>query len=117
MRSLIGRGLCGGPQIGIINKFPKAAQPRFSPISGPFWVRVGVRVRVGARVRGWVGSAPVPLFDQEVLSARKRAQPTAPKIPPANLLGELADREDIILSINCTYTSERWTPANESSER
>ena len=59
-------------------------QPRLSPISGPFWVRVGVRVRVGVgvrvRARGWVGSTPVPLSDQGVLSARKREQPTAPKI-------------------------------------
>ena len=62
--SVIDRGLCGGPHIGTRNKFPKAAQPRFSPISGPFWVRVGVRARVSVRVRvrvrtsvrGWVGS-------------------------------------------------------------
>ena len=48
----------------------------------------GVRVR--ARVKGWVGSTPpVPLSDQDVLSARKREQPTAPKIRAANLLGEL----------------------------
>ena len=49
----------------LVNNFPKAAQSRFSPISGPFWVRVGVRVRVRARVRvrGWVGSTPVPLSD------------------------------------------------------
>ena len=51
------------------NRNPKAAQPRFSPISGPFWVRVGVgiRVRAGvrARVRGWVESTPVPLSDQD----------------------------------------------------
>ena len=58
-------------------------------MSGPFWARVGVRVRARARVRGWVGSTPVPLSDHEVLSARKREQPTAPKIRAANLLGEL----------------------------
>ena len=33
---------------------PKAAQSRFSPISGPFWVRVGVRVWVRDN-KGWVG--------------------------------------------------------------
>ena len=90
-QALIGRGLCGGPQIGIINNFPKAAQPLFSPIPGPFWVRVGVRVRVRVRVRarGWVGSTRIPSSDQELLSARKRKQPTAPKIRAANLLGEL----------------------------
>ena len=47
------------------NNNKKLAQPRFSPISGPFWVRVGIRVRVrvgvGVRARGWVGSTPVPL--------------------------------------------------------
>ena len=94
-RSLIGQKLCGGPQIGITNTFPKAAQPRCSPISGAFWVRVGVRVRVKVRVRvtfrarGWVSSTPVPLSDQEALSACKREQPTAPKIRAANLLSEL----------------------------
>ena len=56
LRSPIGRGLCRGPQIEIIIKFPKAAQPHFSPISSPFWVQVGVRVRVRVRERGWVGS-------------------------------------------------------------
>ena len=55
-------------------------------ISGPFRVRVGVRVSV----RGWVGSTPVPLSDQEVLSARKGEQPTAPNIRAATLLGELS---------------------------
>ena len=35
-----------------------AAHPLFWPVSGPFWVRVGVRVRV--RVSGWVGSTSVP---------------------------------------------------------
>ena len=59
-------------------KNPTAAQPRFSPVSGPFWVWVGARVT--ARVRGWVGSTPVPRSDQEELSARKRKQPTGPKI-------------------------------------
>ena len=34
-----------GPQIGKLNEIRKAAQPRFSPVSGPFWVRVVVRVR------------------------------------------------------------------------
>ena len=71
------------------------AQPRFSPTSGPFWIRVGVRdkVRFGgqiwARVRGWVGSMSVPLSDQEVLSARNSEQPTAPKVRAANMFGEL----------------------------
>ena len=80
MRSLIGRELCGGPQIGIRKKKnPKAAKPRFWPISGPFWVRVGVRDRVRGRgrVRGWVGSTAVSRSGQEVLSARKREQRTA----------------------------------------
>ena len=77
------------PQIEIMSKFPKAAQPRFSPISRPFWVRVGVRVRVRARARRWVGTTPVPLSDQEVLFARKREQSTIPTIRAANLLGEL----------------------------
>ena len=52
LRSIIGRGLCGAPQIGIMKNFFKAAQSRFSPVSGPFWVRAGVRVRVRVRVRG-----------------------------------------------------------------
>ena len=71
-------------------------QKRCSRVSRPFLVRFGsglgsglglVRVRV--RARGWVGSTPVPLSDQEVLFARKREQATAPKIRAANLLGEL----------------------------
>ena len=45
---------------------------------------VGVRVRI----RAWVGS-PVPLSDQEVLSARKRKQAAAPQIRAAKFLGEL----------------------------
>ena len=50
--SLVGRGLCGGPKIGkTITKFPKAAQPRFSPNPGPFGVRAGDRVGVRVRVR------------------------------------------------------------------
>ena len=54
--------------------FQKRRSCVFSPISGPFWVRVEVkvRVRVRARVRGRVGSTPVPVSDQEMLSARKR---------------------------------------------
>ena len=70
--------------MGIIIKFPTAAQPRFSP-------GLGVRVRIRVRAKGWVGSTPVPLSDQEVLSARKREQPTAPKIRATNLLGELIE--------------------------
>ena len=51
-----GRGLCAGPQIEIVKKNPKAAEPPFSPVSCLFGVRVGVRVRVWlrVRVRGWV---------------------------------------------------------------
>ena len=48
-----------------------------------------VRVRVRARLWGWVGSTLVPLSDQEVLSARICEQPTAPKTRAANLIGEL----------------------------
>ena len=79
------RWLSGGPCAyhGIIDTFPKAAQPRFSPTHGLF------RVRVGVRVRGWVGPTPVPLSDQEVLSAGKREQPTTPKTRAANLVDEL----------------------------
>ena len=32
----------------------------FTATFGPFWLRFGVRVWVGDRVRGWVGSSPVP---------------------------------------------------------
>ena len=50
------------------SKKSNAAQTRFWPVSGPFWIRVGVavwvrvrvRVRVRVMVRGWVGSTPVP---------------------------------------------------------
>ena len=48
LRYLIGRGLCDGPHIVTI-KNPNAVQPRFSPISSPVWVLVGVRVRVRVR--------------------------------------------------------------------
>ena len=94
-RSLIARGVCGGPQIKKINTFPKAAQPRFSPISGQLWVRAGgrdrvrVRVRAKVRARGWVWSTPGRLSDHEVIPAGKRERATAPKIRAANLLGEL----------------------------
>ena len=83
-------GLCGGAQIGIINKFPKAAQPGYSPISRPFWVRIGVRVRVRvrarARDRGWVGSTPVPRSDQEVLSGSQKRTAHRPKDPGRQLV-------------------------------
>ena len=66
-------------------------------VVGPVLVRVGVRDRV--RVTGWVGSTtPVPLSDQEVLSARKREQPTAPKIRAVNLLGELPFRSTAVVN-------------------
>ena len=92
--TLIGRGLCGGPQTGM-NKFPKAAQPRFSPISGPFWVRVGVRVRV--RVRAGIGlggglglhpyiyPTPGSAFCSQTRTAHR------PREPGGQLLGELID--------------------------
>lgn len=44
-------------RFGIIKQISKAAQPLFSPVYGPFRVRVGVR----DRVRDWVGSTPVPI--------------------------------------------------------
>ena len=79
----------------------------FWPVLGLGWdrirVRVRVRVRVGVRARGWVGSTPVPLSDQEVLSARKREQPTAPTIRAANLLGELAPRDKLKQALLKTY--------------
>lgn len=34
----------------------KAVQAHLSPISCPFWIRVGARVKA----RGWVGATPVP---------------------------------------------------------
>ena len=48
-------------QNGYFIKYRQAAQSRFSPVSGPFWVRVGVRVRVRVtvRVRGWFMPTPV----------------------------------------------------------
>ena len=46
--------------------------------------------RRAVRARGWVGSTPVPISHQVVLPARKREQPTAPKIRAANFLGELS---------------------------
>ena len=65
-------------------------------------VGVRVRVRVGVRERGWVGSMPVPRSDQKVLSARKREQPTAPKIRAANLVGELEEPRDRVFSFRRT---------------
>lgn len=51
------------PHFGTIQSKSKAAQPRFWPVSGLFWIRVGarnrVKVRVSVRDRG-VGSALVP---------------------------------------------------------
>ena len=43
-----------------IERGAAAFLPRFWPVSGPFWVRLGVRVRVTVRDRSWVGSACVP---------------------------------------------------------
>ena len=100
LRFLLGRGLCGGPQIGIINKFPKAAQPRFSPISGSFFFLgsgfvfiffgsgLGLGLGLGLRLGCGLGLRLL-LSDQDVLSARKREQPTTRTIRAANLLGEL----------------------------
>ena len=67
----------------------KKFRKRRSRVSRPFLVGVGVRVRVRVRTRGWVGSTPVPRSYQEVLSAREREQPTAPKIRAANSFGNL----------------------------
>ena len=63
----------------------KAAQPRFS---GPFWVRVGIRVRtrvigVGLDLRSFVDPT------RKCFLARKREQPTAPKILATRLIGGL----------------------------
>ena len=72
LRSLIGRGLCGGPQIGIINNFPTTVQPHFSPIAFLARFGSGLGSGLGLGLRRWVGSTPVPLSAQEVLSACKR---------------------------------------------
>ena len=77
-----------GPQIGIIKKYRKAAQPRFSPVPRWFWSGLGL----GLRFRRGVGSTPVPRSHQEMLTARKREKPTAPKIRATRSLGELDDR-------------------------
>ena len=50
---------------------------RLSRVSGPFWVLVGVRVRV----RGWVGSSPVPRSHQEVLPSSQTRTAYHPKYP------------------------------------
>ena len=68
-------------------------------------------VRVRFSVREWVGSTPAPRSDQEVLSARKREQPTAPKIRPANLLGELFSIFVILKSESLAFeiSTEQYT--------
>ena len=48
---------------GILKSGAVAFLARFWPVLGP----VGLRVRVRARVRGWVGSTPVPRSHQKVL--------------------------------------------------
>lgn len=49
-----------GPQIRNNKNKKKTAQPRFSPVFGPFWVRLEIRVRVRVGIGGWVGSTLVP---------------------------------------------------------
>ena len=59
----------GRPGWSVVPSFAAGVHARgFQPLTvmiiafmgsfGPFWLRFGVRVRV--RVRGWVGSSPVP---------------------------------------------------------
>ena len=89
LRSLIGRGLCGGPQIGIMKIYiwktnVAAVLVRFGP-----WL--GSRLVVG------VGLGLRPFLDptRKCLLARKREQPTAPKIRANRLLGKLFSRVKI----------------------
>ena len=74
-----------------MKRYRKAAQPRFSPVSGPFWVRIGVRGRVRVRDRGWVGFALVTRSHKEVLprSQTRTAYHTAPNIRATRSLREL----------------------------
>ena len=90
------------------NKFRRAAQSRFWLVLGPFWARVGVRVRVGdrVRVRVRVGSTPVPRKrTRKCFLPRKREQPTAPKIRATQTLGKLAFVD--VLRIKIVITSTR----------
>ena len=78
--------LCDGPQIGIMKLYPKAAQPRFSPVFGPGSGQ-------GYRLAVWLGLRPYLGPTEKCFLARKREQrPAAPKICGAIrsiLLGEL----------------------------
>ena len=69
------------PQFGILKEKSQPVQSRrvrFWPVSGPFWVPVGVRVRVRVRtrVRDWVRSTPVPSSHSEVLPSAQYPPPT-----------------------------------------
>ena len=64
----------------------------FSPVSGPFWIRVGVRVRVEVRLGLRVRLAPRPYLDpsRKRFLARKREQPAAQRSArPDRFVGEL----------------------------
>ena len=65
-------------------KISKSGAAAFLARSGPFWVRVGVRVRdIG--VTGRVGSTPVPPSHQEVFHSSQTRTAHRPKDPGGQL--------------------------------
>ena len=91
--ALIGRGLCGGPQIGITHTSIRyISESGAAAILAQIWPVSGQGLgSTGLGLGGGLGLHPYLYIDQEVFSARKREQPTAPKIRATNLLGELSD--------------------------
>ena len=74
---------------GIVSEFSRSLRKRCNRAYGPFWVRVGVRVRL--TIRGWVGSTSERSSHQDVLPSRQNNAISGQPTPVKTLTNRLRD--------------------------